>query len=153
MPLFVFRLLLVQTIRKIAEKFHFSSERVKVTFRIFNLLFAIITVVILAGIWGVERKDLLFFITSTVSVLGIAFFAQWSILSNITSGLVMFFSHPLKVGDKLKIMEKDYEVEGTLMDVSIFFMHIKTNDGFLVTVPNSVALQKTILIVSSEEDE
>lgn len=148
LPLLIARLLLTQTINRIADKFNFGVERIRVIFRILNLLLLLMTAIVIAGIWGVHRQELLFFITSTITVLGIAFFAQWSILSNLTSGLVLFFSHPLKIGDQIQILEKDFKVEGTLNDISIFFLHIETVEGYKVTIPNSIALQKTIMIVN-----
>jgi small-conductance mechanosensitive channel len=151
-PLLIARLLIVKTIKRIALKFNFGLERIRVTYRIINLLFLLISGIMLAGIWGVQRSELLLFVTSTVTVLGIAFFAQWSILSNITSGLVLFFNHPLKIGDHIQIFEKDFKVEGRLKDISIFFLHIETLDGNRITVPNSIALQKTILVVPNKED-
>ncbi len=151
-PLLIARLLIVKAIKRIAMKFNFGLERIRVTYRIINLLFLMIIGIMLAGIWGVQRDELLFFVTSTVTVLGIAFFAQWSILSNITSGLVLFFNHPLKIGDQIQIFEKDFKVEGKLKDISIFFLHIETLDGNRITVPNSIALQKTILVVSNNQE-
>lgn len=150
LPLLIARVLLTQTINRIADKFNFGVERIRVVFRIFNLLLLLITAIVIAGIWGVHRQELIFFITSTITVLGIAFFAQWSILSNLTSGLVLFFSHPLKIGDHIQIFEKDFKVEGTLKDISIFFLHIENSEGCKITIPNSIALQKTIMIVSQK---
>jgi hypothetical protein len=46
---------------------------------------------------GVEQTKLLTF-TTFFSVIGIALFAQWSILSNISSALIIFISHPVKLG-------------------------------------------------------
>ncbi|MCB9034507.1 MAG: hypothetical protein H6553_11770 [Chitinophagales bacterium] len=34
------------------------------------------------------------------------FFAQWSVLSNITSGIIMYFNHPLGIGDNILIEDK-----------------------------------------------
>jgi len=38
------------------------------------------------------------------------------------------------------------QVEGTLKDISMFFMHIETVDGQTITIPNSVVTQKIISI-------
>lgn len=58
-----------------------------------NILVAISLIVI----WGVETKDILFTVSSIATVIGVAFFAQWSILSNITSGMILFFSFPFRI--------------------------------------------------------
>ena len=43
--------------------------------------------------------------------MGVAMFAQWSILSNITSGIILFFSFPFKIGDLILIHDKDFPIE------------------------------------------
>lgn len=75
---------------------------------------------------------------------GNRFFAQWSILSNITSSLILFFNHPLKIGDEIEILDKDFAIEGKVEDISFFFMHVRTVNGDLVTIPNNLVLQKMI---------
>lgn len=136
----------------IAKKFHLGIERRKITTRIVNLMLLLIGAISIMGIWGLDQKELFVFFTSTMTVLGIGFFATWSILSNITSGLLLYFNHPLHIGDHIKIMDKEAPVEGVLKDISMFFMHIETPDGEKITIPNSVVTQKTISIRSSHEN-
>ena len=107
-------------------------------------------IIILIGIWGLQQREMLLFVTSLLTVLGIALFAQGSILSNITSGMILFFNHPLKIGDTIKIIDKEQPVEGVVEDISYFFLHIKTADNGNVTIPNSVVLQKTISIEKTD---
>ncbi len=135
---------------RIAQKFHLGIERRRITTKIVNLLLLLIGTISIMGIWGLDQKELFVFLTSTLTVLGVGFFATWSILSNITSGLLLYFNHPLHIGDHVKIMDKEAPVEGTLKDITMFFMHIETLDGETVTIPNSVVTQKTISIKSSE---
>jgi len=131
---------------RIAKKFHLGVERRKITLKIITLLLTLIGVISLTGIWGLDQKELFVFFTSTITVLGVGFFATWSILSNITSGILLFFNHPLHIGDNIKILDKEMQVEGTLKDISMFFMHIETIDGQTITIPNSVVTQKVISI-------
>jgi small-conductance mechanosensitive channel len=95
-------------------------------------------------IWGIEQTDLVVFLSTTLTILGVAFFAQWSLISNITSTLIIFFNHPIRIGDSLTIMEKDYEIEGELSDIGIFFITIKTKEGKKITMPSNIFLQKMI---------
>jgi small-conductance mechanosensitive channel len=74
----------------------------------------------------------------------VAFFAQWSLLSNITSSLLLFFNHPLKIGDTIKILDKDCPVEGEIIDLTYFFIHLKKDNGEFITIPNSIILQKPV---------
>ena len=115
-----------RAIKKLAFHIHVNVARKRVIARVINLLLILLVFVLLTMIWGVDRKQMLVFITSTITVLGIAFFAQWSILSNITAGLVMFFTHPAKLGDSLIIGDHDYFIEGKLLSISFFFIDRKS---------------------------
>lgn len=130
--------------QRVARKLHLEYERGKITIKIVNLLLILVGFVTISGIWGVDQKELFLFLTSVLTVLGVGFFASWSILSNITSGLLLYFNHPLHIGDYIKILDKELPVEGTIKDISMFFMHIETNEGEYITIPNSIIMQKTI---------
>ena len=140
-----------RAIKKLAIHLHVTIERRRVITRVINFLVLLLVFVLLTMIWGVDRKQMLVFVTSTITVLGIAFFAQWSILSNITAGLVMFFTHPAKLGDIIQISEKDYFLQGKLVSISFFFMHLQSEDGQHITIPNNITLQKIITIVDNED--
>jgi small-conductance mechanosensitive channel len=102
--------------------------------------------IFLAGIWNIDRSQLMVFITSTITLVGVGFIAQWSILSNVTSSLILFFNHPMKLGQEISILDKEYDIHGTLIDISFFFMYIKTDEKEIITIPNSVVLSKVIKI-------
>jgi hypothetical protein len=53
------------------------------------LLTNILALIAVILIWGVQAKDIIIAISIT-TVVGVAMFAQWSILSNITSGIILF---------------------------------------------------------------
>lgn len=138
-----------RAIKKLSIKFGIAIERRRMTVQILNIIFVILAIIFITTIWGVNKNQLFLFFTSIITVLGIGFFAQWSILANITSGIIIFFSHPLKLGDHIKIVDKDFFVEGKLTNISFFYMHLENDQREKVTVPNSIALQKTIVIVES----
>ena len=135
-----------KAVNRILVRLENDLKRKKITMRIINLFSLIFIVIGLAAIWNIDRSQLMVFITSLITVLGIAFFAQWSILSNITSSLILFFNHPVKIGQRIRVLEREYEIEGKLIDISFYFLYIKTDADELVTIPTSVALQKTMVI-------
>jgi small-conductance mechanosensitive channel len=100
-------------------------------------------------LWGLKQNEIAVFVGTIMTALGIAFFAQWSLLSNITSSLLLFFNHPVKIGDRIKIIDKDSPVEGEVSDLTYFFVHLKTDLGETITVPNSLFLQKSISIIET----
>lgn len=140
----IIRLLTRSAMSRALKKFNFSLQRRRITVKLINFIVALIATFILVSIWGVKKEDLLLFISSVLTVLGIGFFAQWSLLSNISAGLILFFNHPLKLGDRIEIQDKEYPVKGKVTDIGYYFVYIETDDGQQLTVPNSILLQKTI---------
>jgi len=145
----IIKLVSRKSVNRFLNRFDFDTKRKRIVHRIINLFLFIFVTVSLISIWNIDQKDLIVFLTSVVTVLGIAFFAQWSILSNITSSLILFFNHPLKIGQNIRVLDKEYDIEGKLIDISFFFIYIRNAEGYLITIPTSVALQKTM--VTKEE--
>jgi len=139
------KLLARNSVNRLLNRMEFDTKRKQISHRIINLFLTLFIVTVLAGIWNIEKKQLIVFMTSVVTVLGIAFFAQWSILSNITSSLILFFNHPMKIGQRIRVMDKEYDIEGELIDISFFFLYIKSDAGELITIPNTIVLQKTVV--------
>jgi small-conductance mechanosensitive channel len=102
---------------------------------------------VVAFIWGVDEKQLLIYITSFLTILGIAFFAQWSILSNITAGIILFINYPVKIGDTITILVKDSanNITGEIRDIGAFFITLRIPGKDLITLPNSIILQNNIM--------
>lgn len=127
---------------------------------VINLILAIISLIFISLIWGVNQSDLALFAGSVLTVVGVAFFAQWSLLSNITSSVIIFFNHPVKLNDSIIILEgKDYVIEGTISKIGLFFVTLKTAESEEITLPNNIFITKSIKNVtnqkgrdSSEED-
>lgn len=128
------------------KQIHLQRGRRKMTIKAFHFLSFITAIILLSAIWGLKQNEIAVFVGTILTALGIAFFAQWSLLSNITSSLLLFFNHPMKIGDTIKILDKDYPVEGEVSDITYFFVHLKTESGEIITIPNSIFLEKSVSI-------
>src|SRR5690606_1466082 len=113
----ILQVLSKSAISRALRKFHFSYQRRKLTVKLINFVVSMAGVIIIAAIWGIEQKELFIFLSSVLTVMGIAFFAQWSLLSNISAALILFFNHPMKLGDTIKVHDKDFPVEGIVKDI------------------------------------
>ncbi|MCI2228637.1 mechanosensitive ion channel family protein [Polaribacter sp. MSW13] len=141
---FFIRLLTTKSLRKIQLKFGFHKTRILVTNKIITVLIYITVIVVISFIWGVDEKQLLIYVSSFLTILGIAFFAQWSLLSNITAGIILYINYPVKIGDSITVLEKDNNITGEIKDIGAFFITLKTPEKELITLPNSIILQKNI---------
>ncbi|MFN4881783.1 MAG: mechanosensitive ion channel domain-containing protein [Bacteroidota bacterium] len=137
-------------INKSLKKTQLERTRRKIIIKALHLIITIIFTMFLGGIWGVKQSEIAVFAGTLLTALGIAFFAQWSLLSNITSSIILFFNHPLKLGDTIKILDKDYPYEGEVVELTYFFIHLKSTTGETITIPNSLILQKSIAIVAKQ---
>jgi small-conductance mechanosensitive channel len=138
------KLIIKRIIARVGIRFKYQSGRIKITNKIINFLLLIILIISLISVWGVDPSTLWLFLSTVLTILGVAFFAQWSIISNITSTLIIFFNHPIKIGDSLKILDKEYEIDGKLSDIGIFFITIKTKENKKITLPSNLFMQKMI---------
>ena len=133
-------------ISRILKRSEFSRQRRKVAVRAMRFITTLVAAIITFVIWGVEQESVLVVASSLLTILGVAFFAQWSLLSNITSGLILYFNNPMKIGSKIQLLDKDFPIEGTVDDITMFFVQIKKEDGTLITLPTNVFMQKAISV-------
>lgn len=148
--LIIWRFTLKKSANRIARIGDFNIARTKLMFKYINVLVSFIMIFALMFTWGVQAEDLVWIFSSVFAVIGIGLFAIWSILSNITSGVIMFFSCPFKIGDDIKIHDKEHPIEAKIEDIRAFQMHLRTSDGELIVYPNNMVLQKPISLIKKE---
>lgn len=111
----------------------------RTVYRIFQIIGGMIVLFVILGIWGVDMTGLLAGAGFMGIVVGLA--AQET-LGNIISGLLMMFSRPFEIGDWIEVTG----YSGIVEDISIMQTRVKTFDGEVVAIPNS-------LISSSEVND
>lgn len=142
-----------RALKKFALLRAIEPHRKKVISSILYFSYYLIALFVFIIILGVELKQFVIFISSILAVLGIGFFAQWSLLSNLTASFILFFYHPIRIGDHIRILDKDYELKGKVKDIRGFYLLLKTNNNQLITIPNSILLQKGIELLKNNENE
>lgn len=105
-----------------------------------------LTAITVGIIWGVDFASLWIVVSSLFGIIGIALFAQWSLLSNVTSSFVLYFSATFRIDDTITIRDGDNSVTGRILDMTLFYVHIRTAEGNTVSVPNSLMLQKAVVL-------
>jgi len=111
----------------------------------FHFLILTITLIAMAFIWSFDFSGLLVLASSIFAVVGIALFAQWSIINNITASVIMFLISPIRVGDKVKIIDGDNTVGGRIKDITLFQISMEDDEGNLISYPNNLILQKPVV--------
>lgn len=144
-----FRIISTKLVRRYAKSNQTLEHRTNLIVKYIHLFINILVVIALIIIWGVQTKDIFIALSSITTVVGVAMFAQWSILSNITSGIILFFSFPFKIGDVIKIHDKDFPIEAEIVDIGAFHVFLKTIEGEKIIFPNNLLLQKGISILKN----
>ena len=147
----ILRLIAVKTVKRVGRLSDFNHIRTRLVSKYISIALTTLAASALIFIWGVNIRQLGLVFSSVFAVIGVALFAQWSILSNITAGVILFFSFPFKIGDRIKILDKDMDYEGDYIieDIKPYHLHLRKDNGELMTYPNNLMLQKAVSIVGT----
>lgn len=153
LSILIIRALTNFTITKVARRNGINEARIRLMRRYVTVTLLLITLLIEAFVFGTDFNDIALIFSSVFAVLGVGLFAIWSILSNITSGVIMFFNFPYKVGDKIEIHDKDFPITAIIEDIRAFQLHLRLDNGDLVTYPNNLIIQKAITLLKKDAIE
>jgi len=121
------------------------SNRIKKFIEVFVLSLLVITVTL---VWGFNMRDFFVAMATVFSIIGVAFFASWSNLSNISSGIIIFFNYKIKIGDRVWFIYVDERLEGVVHEMKLFYIEIITDDGDLIIYPNNQILHNAIRVIN-----
>ncbi|MFQ2068701.1 mechanosensitive ion channel domain-containing protein [Aeromonas veronii] len=141
------RRLIHKSLLALGQSRQVSENRVLYVAHVFHFLLGCATLLVLAGVWGLDFSRLVVLASSFFAVLGVAMVAmvaQWSILSNITASITIFFAFPYKIGDRIRILDKDDSVTGVITEIGLFYVRVRDDNGDLVTYPANLILQKPV---------
>ncbi|MEO9804763.1 MAG: mechanosensitive ion channel domain-containing protein [Reichenbachiella sp.] len=139
------RRILYKVVLKRALINSFDETRLIYIKKSLGISLAIVLITLLGIIWDLSLKGLSVYIASFITIVGVGLFATWSVVSNITASFILFFFFPIKIGSKVKIVDGDNSVEGTILSVSLFSIKIQNKDGMEIYYPNNLAIQKAIV--------
>ncbi len=132
------------TAKKVGAMMGKPRERIRHIRKVIGGFLNVTFIICLALYWGVRPQNLAIALSSVLAFVGVAMFAQWSMVSSLTAGVIMFFSAPFHVGNRIRIIDKDCPLDATIEHIGAFYTHLRTTEGELVTIPNNLFLQKIV---------
>lgn len=99
---------------------------------------------------GVSATVLWTAFSGFVAVAAIAFFAIWSVLSNLLCAVLIMTVGPFRLGDLVELVESHEKpiVKGRVMDINLLYTTLQEvseeGPGATVQVPNSLFFQKVV---------
>lgn len=114
--------------------------------RLSRVLFGIVGAVLLMLLWGVDLKSMLIFGSTLITVLGVALFAGWSILSNVTAYFILLVNPAFKRGTFIRIVEADNYAEGYISELYLFNTRLVTENREVILYPNNLLLGRPVML-------
>ena len=99
---------------------------------------------------GVSATVLWTAVSGFVAVAAIAFFAIWSVLSNLLCAVLILTVGPFRLGDVVEIVESFEKpiVKGRVVAINLLYTtlveELESGTGAVVQVPNSLFFQKAV---------
>ncbi|MCQ3002039.1 mechanosensitive ion channel family protein [Pseudomonas syringae] len=105
--------------------------------------------VIVLGQLGVSATVLWTALSGFVAVAAVAFFAMWSVLSNLLCAVLIYTIGPFRIGDVVELVDTLDKpgVKGRVLEINLMFTTLiepPEAGGALVQVPNSQFFQKSV---------
>ena len=105
--------------------------------------------VFVLGRLGVSATVLWTALSGFVAVAAVAFFAMWSVLSNLLCAILIFTIGPFRIGDVVELVDTLDKpgVKGRVIDINLMFTTLiesAESGGAVVQVPNSQFFQKSV---------
>ena len=133
------------TIRGRVQKQHLRKQDGLLLRKLSKWLIVLGIVVGILLLWGGNVEDVWVGLTTVLGIIAIGFFAVWSILSNIVSGMVILLTRSFRMGDRIEIVGDG--VRGAIENITLFHVVITEEpEGHTVMIPNNVFIQKTVRI-------
>jgi len=117
---------------------------------VFHILLFLLLVVVLSIVWGIDIKGLLVLASSMIAVIGVALFAAWSLISNITAFFIMLGQRNFSPGAQVRIIDGANHVEGKVLEINLFSTVLLTKQNEQVVYPNNLIVSRPVICAESQ---
>ena len=144
------RLVARRLIRRFGEHYSLPAEMAIGARRVSSFIIYFSALLVILRIFGTSAAVLWTAFTGFAAVGAVAFFAAWSVLSNIFCTLLIFTTRPFRLHDYIEVLENGEKpgLKGRVIDVNLIYTTLQeTGDGHEGTVlqlPNNLFFQRTV---------
>lgn len=118
-----------------------------------HILLLLLLMVVLSIVWGVDIRGLLVLASSIIAVAGVALFASWSLISNVTAFFILLGQKDFAEGSKVRIIDGNNSLEGDISEIHLFNTVLTTKEQERIIYPNNLIISRPVVIVSSIVDK
>jgi small-conductance mechanosensitive channel len=139
-------------IRRADDLYHFPEGLLTVTRRLSALVIYSAALLLILERLGVQGRVLWTAFTGFAAVGAVAFFAAWSVLSNLFCTMLIFATRPFRVLDTIEVLENGEKpgLKGRVRDINLVYTTLEElqPDGYLsgtvLQVPNNMFFQRIV---------
>lgn len=144
------RLLLRKVLRRLCDRYELPPELAVGARRLLGALIYLAAALLILERLGVSGSVLWTALTGFAAVAAVAFFAAWSVLSNIFCTFLLLAARPFRLHDVIEVLENGDKpgLKGRVVDINLIYttLHETRADGPDTTlqIPNSQFFQRSI---------
>ena len=139
-------------VRRLVANRGLPLEMATVMRRVSATLISCAAVLLVLERMGVSGTVLWTAFTGFAAVGAVAFFAAWSVLSNIFCTVLIFSTRPFRLQDHIELLENGEKpgLKGQVVDINLIYTTLlevgadASDEGSVLQVPNSLFFQRTV---------
>lgn len=137
-------------LKRASARYDLPMHLSKPTASIMRWIIVMAAALLILGRLGVSGTVLWTAFTGFAAVGAVAFFAAWSVLSNIFCALLIFTARPFRLGDHVEILDtaEKQGAKGEVVDISLLYVTLRDSaeehQGALLQIPNALVFQRVV---------
>lgn len=145
------RLLVRRIIERVGHRYTLPVEAVVGGRRVVSFLIYAAALLLILERMGVSGTVLWTAFTGFAAVAAVAFFAAWSVLSNIFCTMLILTTRPFRLYDHVELLENGEKpgLRGQVVDINLVYTTLRETDdgdgaGTSLQIPNSLFFQRAL---------
>ena len=139
-------------VRRLVDRRGLPLEMAVVLRRLSASLIAAAALLLILGRMGVSGMVLWTAFTGFAAVGAVAFFAAWSVLSNIFCAVLIFSTRLFRLQDHIEVLENGEKpgLKGRVVDINLIYTSLQeveadaSDGGSVLQIPNSLFFQRSV---------
>ena len=137
-------------VRRICDHYHLPAQVAVSARRLLGVLVYVSAFMVALGRLGVSGSVLWTALTGFTAVAAVAFFAAWSVLSNIFCTLLIITTRPFRLDDRIEVLEAGDKpgFGGRVIDINLIYTTLQEvneqQSDTRLQIPNSLFFQRTL---------
>lgn len=144
------RMLARRLLRRLGERYALPPELLVAARRLAGVLIFGTALMLVLDRFGVSGTVLWTAFTGFAAVGAVAFFAAWSVLSNIFCTMLILTTRPFRLHDHIELLENGEKpgLKGRVIDVNLIYTTLQEihdgHEGTVLQIPNNLFFQRTV---------